>query len=363
VLSEPGVSEERAVDVDLVRLRYFVAVAENLHFGRAATALHVARPTLSRAILELEAELGVELFVRPSETTVLTDAGRALLDDARLRLAEDDLASLEASGPEDGAAAFTIGITPGVTVSKWTRVWADRMPHLPLKVLRTDVDDQVTALHDGRVDVSFVRLPVDKTGLSTIPLYSEVAVVMVPKDHAATVLDAVSVADLVDEHLLQDPDTVPEWRDAAATARTVERRPLPEMRTTADAVALVAAGIGIVIVPQSVARLNHRKDVTYLPVVDVAPYPVALAWLAEHTTGEIEEFIGIVRGRSAQSSRTAPGPAREQGARSTGKPAERSAERGGGKPRSAAGTAGRKGSTPGRPAKAAPKSRRGRPSH
>ncbi|MGV8968159.1 MAG: LysR family transcriptional regulator [Cellulomonas sp.] len=346
------------MDDELVSLRYFVAVADHLHFGRAAAALHVARPTLSRAVLELEAERGADLFVRPSETTVLTAAGHALLDEARQRIAAQDLVDLEASTAGDEVAAFRIGIMPGVTISKWTRVWADRRPDVPLAVIRTDVDDQVTALHDGRVDISFVRLPIEAAGLSTIALYDEVPVVIVPKDHPATVLDVVAVADLVDEHLLQDPDTVPEWRDAAAAARTAARRPLPKMQTMADAVALVAAGVGIVIVPQSVARMNHRKDVTYLPVVDVAQSAVALAWLAERTTPEIEEFIGIVRGRSAHSSRTTPGT---PGTGATRSPSGADGRTAGGSRAADKGsrTAGRGSGSAG--SKAAPKSRRGRP--
>ncbi|RYV50223.1 LysR family transcriptional regulator [Pengzhenrongella frigida] len=342
------------MDVDLVRLRYLAAVADHLHFGRAAAALHVARPTVSRALLELEAELGVELFVRPSERTELTPAGVELLEQARLRIAQDDLAQAAPRSDDDAPEPFTIGIMPGVTVSKWTRLWADRKPDAPLKVVRTDVENQVSALHAGIVDVSFVRLPIAQAGLSTIALYAELPVVVVPKDHPATLLDMVTVADLVDEHLLQDPNTVPEWRDAAATGRTVERRPLPAMRTMADAVALVAAGIGVVIVPQSVARMNHRKDVTYLPVVDVAESHVALAWLADRTTPEIEEFIGIVRGRSAQSSRATPTPARDAGARSAEPAAGRSRASGGG------GGAKRPAPSARKPAKAAPKSRRGR---
>ena len=340
------------MDDELVRLQYFVAVADHLHFGRAAAALHASRTAVSRAVLELESERGVELFVRPSERTELTDAGRALLDEARLRIAQDDVEEVAESAADDAAAPFTVGIMPGVTVSKWTRVWADRRPDVPLKVVRTDADSQVAALRAGLVDVSFVRLPIDAVGLSSIALYAEVPVVMVPQDHPATVLDTVAVADLVDEHLLQDPDTVPEWRDAAAIGRTAERRPLPAMRTTADAVALVAAGVGVVIVPQSVARMLHRKDVTYRPVTGVAGSQVALAWLADATTPDIEEFIGIVRGRSAQSSRSASAPARE--------PADRS-DRSAGRARTTAAGAPRAGSSPARkPTKTPPKSRRGR---
>jgi len=332
------------VDIDLLTLRYFATVAELLHFGRAAAALNVARPVLSRAVTDLEAELGTELFVRPSEHTELTDAGRALLERARVALAEHDDAAEAADDAADVARAelthrraerdaarvvggdaaggagegsrsrtFTVAIVPGVTISKWTTVWAQRRPDVPLRVLRADESTQVALLHEGSADVSFVRLPVDRTGLSTIPLYAEVPVVVLPKDHELTLLDSVSVADLVEEHLLQDPDSVPEWRDAALTLRTGPRRALPAMESTADAIALVAAGVGIVIVPQSVARLNHRKDVTYRTVVDVAPHGVGLAWLAESSSLDVEEFIGIVRGRSARSSRSAQ-PGEQAGA-------------------------------------------------
>ena len=308
-----GASPDFPVDVDLEALHRFATVAEHLHFGRAAAALHIPRPRLSRTVTELEAALKVELFVRPSEVTELTTAGRALLDRARSLLAEAEAeAEAGADAGADGAhlpssPAFTIAIVPGVTISKWTRAWAERRPELPVQVLRTDPAAQITVLRERVADVAFVRLPVppqDAAGLSTIPLYAEVAVVVVPKDHVVTLVDSVSVADLASDHLLQDPDTVPEWRDAALALSVGERPPLPAMASTADAIALVAAGLGIVIVPQSVARLNHRKDVTYRPVVDVAQHRVALAWLSERTTADVEEFIGIVRGRSAQSSRT-----------------------------------------------------------
>jgi len=340
------------VDIDLLTLRYFATVAELLHFGRAAAALNVARPVLSRAVTDLEAELGTELFVRPSEHTELTDAGRALLERARVALAEHDDAAeaaddaadvaraelthrraerdaVSGTGGRSRAGSFTVAIMPGVTISKWTTVWSQRRPDVVLRVLRAEASTQVALLHEGKADVSFVRLPVDSTGLSVIPLYAEVPVVVLPKDHELTLLDSVSVTDLVEEHLLQDPDSVPEWRDAALTLRTGPRRALPAMESIADAIALVAAGLGIVVVPQSVARLNHRKDVTYRTVVDVASHGVGLAWLAESSSVDVEEFIGIVRGRSARSSRSAQ-PGRSAGSAGS---AEQDAAASGAQPR------------------------------
>jgi DNA-binding transcriptional LysR family regulator len=188
---------------------------------------------------------------------------------------------------------FSIAFVAGVTPTKWTRIWESRRPEVPLEVFRTDAADQEAVLRDGRADVSLVRLPIDENGLSLIALYNEIPVVVVAKDHFVADADSVVVADLVEEHLLQDPDEVPEWRDAAVEVRDMD-----------ETMELVAAGVGIVIVPHSVARLHSRKDVVSRPVEDTAESRIALAWRTENTTPDVEEFIGIVRGRTRDSSRT-----------------------------------------------------------
>lgn len=198
---------------------------------------------------------------------------------------------------------FRVAFVPGVTLAKWATVWAERRPDLPMGFVPTAEADQVRVLHDGAAEVSFVRLPVDNAELSVIPLYREIPVVVLPKDHDLSQAESVTVADLAGEHLLQDPDSVPEWRDVADEIRDGTRRPLPDIATGDDAVELVAAGVGIVIVPQAVARLHSRKDVIARPVTDAAESQIALAWLEENTTPDVEEFIGVVRGRTARSSR------------------------------------------------------------
>ena len=198
---------------------------------------------------------------------------------------------------------FSVAFVPGVTLAKWSKVWSERRPDLPLAFLPTPEQDQVRVLHDEAAEVSFVRLPVDGSDLSVIPLYRETPVVVLPKEHALADAESVTVADLAAEHLLQDPDLVPEWRDVADEIRDGTRRPLPSIRDGDDAAELVAAGVGIVIVPQSVARLHSRKDVVARPVTDVAESQIALAWLEENTTPDVDEFIGVVRGRTARSSR------------------------------------------------------------
>jgi DNA-binding transcriptional LysR family regulator len=198
---------------------------------------------------------------------------------------------------------FSIAFVAGVTPTKWTRAWADRRPDQPLEVFRTDPSEQDAVLRDGRAQVSLVRLPIDETDLSLIALYREIPVVVAAKDSFIADADSVVVADLADEHLLQDPDDVPEWRAVATEIRTGTRRPLPEVRDLDEAMELVAAGVGIVILPHSLARLHGRKDVISRPVEDVAESQISLAWLTRETTEDVEEFIGIVRGRTKASSR------------------------------------------------------------
>lgn len=185
------------------------------------------------------------------------------------------------------SVAFRIAFVPGVTLAKWTRIWAERRPNVPLGVSMTTEREQVAVLREGRADVSFVRLPVQGEGLNVIPLYSEIAVVVVPKEHPIAAFDAVTLSDLEGETR----------QDAGVGG---------DLDAVRGAVELVAAGVGVLVLPQSIARLHARKDVTYRPVTDAPATEIALAWPAERTTELVEEFVGIVRGRTAQSSRTTP---------------------------------------------------------
>lgn len=201
---------------------------------------------------------------------------------------------------------FSLGYVAGVTPTKWVRIWNERRPDVPLELVRVDRAEQTSVLHDGRVDMCLVRLPIDRQGLSVIMLYREVPVVVVAKDHDIAGLEAeepVPVAELAGEHLLQDPDEVPEWRDIAAEVQDGSRRPVPAMRNLDEAMEQVAAGVGILVLPHSLARLHGRKDVASRPVTGVADTEIALAWPTANTTAEVETFIGIVRGRTEASSR------------------------------------------------------------
>jgi len=198
--------------------------------------------------------------------------------------------------------AFRVGFVPGVTPDKWARMWAERMPRRSLDLVPLGDRDGVALVRSGELAMCFVRLPVDRDGLHLIPLYDEQPVVMVAKEHPVAAFDEIDVTDLADEHLLQDPDTVPEWRDVATEVRDGTRYPVPEM-SMREAVESVAADAGIVVVPMSLARLHHRKDVVHVPVTGVPTTKVGLTWLVDNDDERVQTFIGVVRGRSATSSR------------------------------------------------------------
>jgi DNA-binding transcriptional LysR family regulator len=204
---------------------------------------------------------------------------------------------------------LTVGYVPGVTPAKWARTWAERHPEIPLQLHAVAAADAADALWAGTIDVALLRPPVDTSGVAVIPLYEETTVVVVPTDHLLSAADELTVADLHGQPILLPLDDVVAW--AAAPGTQVEHRP----ETTRDATELVAAGIGALIVPQSLARLHHRKDLTYRPIVDAPTCAVALAVPAGQQSAPVEEFIGIVRGRKASSSRGRPEPAPKRTAR------------------------------------------------
>lgn len=174
-----------------------------------------------------------------------------------------------------------VGFVPGVTLTKWRRIWADRFRRATLETVEVSRLEQRDVLTSGddQVDMCFVRLPIERDGLHVIPLYEEQPVVVVPKDHPLADFEEVSLADLAGEPVLPDPES-------------------------ADAADRTAWAGGLWLVPQSVARTQSRKDLVARPLVDAEPTTIGLAWRIDDDNPLIDEFIGIVRGRTLNSSRT-----------------------------------------------------------
>ena len=195
------------------------------------------------------------------------------------------------------SSSLILGYVPGGTPAKWIRIWAERHPDVRLNLRALSAAQAADEVRTGSVDVALLRLPTDTSALAVIPLYEETAVAVLPTDHLLGAADVLTSADLDGEPILLPLDDVVAWVDAPGAV--IEHRP----ETTSAAVELVAAGLGALIVPESLARLYHRRDLTYRPIADAPRCAVALAFREGQQSPLIEDFVGIVRGRKPGSSR------------------------------------------------------------
>lgn len=284
------------MDLDLRKLRYFVAVAEKLHFGRAAEQLHIAQPVLSRQIRALEKDLGAPLLTRDSHGVVLTDAGRQLLSDAGPLLASAHAARRRVSVAARGSQRLMVGFRAGIAVAAAVQQFASRHPDVLVDVQRIEADEQAQMLLDGRIDIGYVRLPIDETGLRVAPLYTEPRVAVLPVNHRLADKEEVTEADLAGEPLVWDADT--------STQPT--RRPHPNAgylaRGVDETLEHVAAGRGISFLARSATVFYSRPDVVYLPVPDLAPDQVCLAMAASHLSPVAEDFFAAAQETAAITS-------------------------------------------------------------
>lgn len=186
-----------------------------------------------------------------------------------------------------------LAFVPGATPDKWASRWRERFSE-PLELLPVRDDEARTALDDGRADMVIARLPLPADDLHCIALYEELPVVVLGKEHAGAAYDELTAADLADE---QFPLGVP-----AGVPSAVDQLPFPPM-SVKDAVEVAAAGTGVVVLPMSVARLHHRKDVVHVVVTDLPSTPVGLLWRRDADDDRTQAMVGIVRGRTARSSR------------------------------------------------------------
>ncbi|GAA1521137.1 LysR family transcriptional regulator [Kribbella lupini] len=277
------------MDLDLRKLRYFRAVAEGLHFGRAAEELHIAQPALSRQIRALEKDLGAALFTRNRHGVVLTDAGRQLLTDTGPLLASADAVRRRVAVAAHGSRRLAVGFRTGIPVIPATQVFEAQHPDVVVDVQRIEWDDSAAMLLDGRIDVAYVRLPIDETGLRVIPLYTEPLLVVLPTGHRLAGKEEVTEADLTGEPLVwhADPSTQPTRRphpDSGLRARGVEEK-----------LEHVAAGRGISFVARSETVFYSRPDISYVPIPELAPDQVGLAMAASRTSPLADDFFAAAQ--------------------------------------------------------------------
>ncbi len=288
------------VPTDLGLVRSFVAVAEELHFGRAALRLNVAQPPLSMRIKRLEGALQVRLFDRSRRHVALTEAGAFFLTRARSLLAEAERAQLEtrriARGEE---GVLGVGYTPTATFEVLPRVLAayrSARPRVRLELVEMRSSEQPDALHRGRIELGFVCGPLEAEGLVERVIRRERLVLALPSGHALARRARVPVTALRGVPIVRvRPDVEPAW--AAASVAAVRRHGLSldvvqETDTKIAQLGLVAAGVGGALVSESVAHLG-RAGVVYRPLTGL-DLQLPLALLCEpHPTARARELIEI----------------------------------------------------------------------
>ncbi|GAA4382568.1 LysR family transcriptional regulator [Tsukamurella soli] len=272
--------------MELRHLRYFLAVARTEHFGRAAEQLHVAGPPLSRTIRQLEAEVGTALFTRTTRQVELTDAGRLFERETRALLAGLDDAVARARLVGEGAlgvlrVGFTGSASYGV-LPELARLLQRELPGVSLQI-RTEMltPDQASALVDDRLDLGVLRPPVAVEGIATRTLHSEPLVLALPAGHRLAGDPAVTVADLAHEDFVTYPPDTGSVVDGAVVRTCAASGFAPHrayrVGETATMLALVAAGLGVALVPRSATVVNLPGAVfTELP--DTESVELALAW-------------------------------------------------------------------------------------
>lgn len=293
--------------LELRHLRYFVAVAEELHFGRAAQRLGMAQPPLSQQIQRLEQIIGARLFERTSRRVQLTDAGNALLPDARRLLAGAAaalLAARRAGRGEQGELRVAFAATVMfLALPEIIRAFRDRFPGVHLDLREMPTGPQLAGIKAGEIDIGFVREPEPDPELDIVTVMREPLRIAVPKGHPLASRATISVRHLADEPFVLFPaelapglhaQVMALCRAAGFTPRVVE-----ESRELYTSVSLVEAGIGVSILPASVEKLGWR-GVRYRAIPSAsAETRIAAAWRKDRGRPVVEAFMGVVQEKVA----------------------------------------------------------------
>ncbi len=295
----------QTTDLDLRLVRYFTAVADHRHFGRAAAALRVAQPSLSRQIRQLERQLGVRLLDRTPQGSRLTEAGEVFLPRAKalLRSAAQAAASARAAAQP---SRVTIGYTTNLFITAAVRELRRQNPDADVRTLHLDWNEPRAALLEGRVDAVVARLPFATDQLDVTVLYDEPRELLVPIDHRLAGKESVTLDDIAGEPVPRMPD--PAWNAFWRIDPRPDGSPAPDgplVHDMEDKLELIAAGEAVAIIPGGLHAESLRPDLTTIPLEGVDPSHVVIATRA----GERSRLLADFR-KCARTHLT--GPAREQ---------------------------------------------------
>lgn len=285
----------------LQQLRYAVAVADERHFGRAATACHVSQPSLSAQVRELEKRLGVEVFERGTKGILVTPAGEEVLERARRVLTEvDDLLATADQAADPLAGPLHLGVIPTVApylvpglVGRLRR----ELPEVALHLHELQTERLLDALATGRLDAGVLALPVDRPGLAERQLYVEPFVLATPEGHRLATRGSCGIEDLMVEPLVLLEEGHCLRDQALDVCRLAGRDGGPEIQGTSlgTVVQMVAAGLGVTLLPATAVPVEVRPDSGVAVAEFAAPVPsrtIGLTWRASSPRGDVINAIG-----------------------------------------------------------------------
>ena len=293
---EPEGESDRAgdTDLDLRLVRYFTVVAEYLHFGCAATALHVAQPSLSRQIRRLEQRLGARLFDRTTQGTKLTEAGEVFLPQARALLRSAALAAASTRAAAE-PSRIVVGYISGTIVTPAVRELRRQNPEADVQATHVEWNEVRAALLSHRVDAVVARLPFPTDQLHVTILYDEPRAVILPVDHRLAGKEYVTLDDIADEPLPRMRNVDPAWSAYWRIEPRPDGRRAPDgpiIEALQDKFEVIAAGDAIAIVPVP-QGYSLRPDLTAVRLDGVEPSHVVLATRAEDRGRLVASFRKI----------------------------------------------------------------------
>jgi DNA-binding transcriptional LysR family regulator len=296
------------MDVTSHAMRYFVALSEELHFGRAAARLHVTTPSLSEQISRLEKRFRTALFIRSPRGVALTDSGRELLPLARSVVeAHDAVSEWAAQQPTPGGGAVRVGIFAAAAAPQRSRVMtelADQHPDIAVTTRRISIDEGFGLLREGRIDVAYLPGPLSRAvaGVRTAIVSTQHRMLVVPADHRLARRDAVSIEETNDEVFLPmavaDPAAADWWLvDPRADGSSPARGPVAA--DFEDMLDLCAAGRGLGMAASFAAEHYVRPGVTYVPLTDVEEAQTLLCWRADEPERAVLAYVATARREAA----------------------------------------------------------------
>jgi DNA-binding transcriptional LysR family regulator len=285
--------------MELRQLRYFITVAEVLHFGRAAEALHLSQPALSKQIQALEDSLGVQLLERTKHWVRLTIAGQKFLETAHRILQEVEQGIQATRQIADGEMGrLKIGFTEATLFSlapDIIKTYREHYPQVELIVTSGGTEAHVEALRTHQIDVGFVYLPIREPSLAIRPLFEEAYVAALPASHRLTRQKQIALSSLTNEPLIFYPRSlapvlyanfIKSCEQAGFVPNVVQEAELAQTR-----LGLAAAGVGITFVLSKMQSLN-AKGVVYRPIIGEFPtLKLALAWRQDESSPVVHEFL------------------------------------------------------------------------